>query len=74
MDKTMIQAAIEVLTQEIDKDKNNAILLKERGRLRSLAGDSQGAMSDLREAIKLDPNLIKEFSDGLFSGNINSCH
>ena len=39
-----------------------ATLYKERGRLRMLAGDSQGAMDDIRKAAELDPSMLEQFS------------
>ena len=50
---------IEAITTEIAKEPS-ANLYKERGRLRMLQGDHQGAMEDLKKATELDPSLLQD--------------
>lgn len=73
MNEEVIKMAIDAITQEIEKAPT-AQLYKERGRLRMMIKDEQGAMQDLREAIKLNPEVVNELQDGSFSGKIGSCH
>ena len=49
MDKNILQAGIDAITQAISESPT-AILYKERGRLRMLSGDSEGAMEDIQKA------------------------
>lgn len=70
---TPINIAIEALTAEIEKEPQNATLYRERGRLRMMAGDKDGAMADLRQAVQLDPTIL-EGVEGAFTGDIPSCH
>lgn len=64
MDNELIKMAIAAMDAEIAAEPT-AQLLKERGRLRMMAGDHEGAMADLREAARLDPQLLRELS-GMF--------
>ncbi|MCF0198861.1 MAG: hypothetical protein HUK02_06000 [Bacteroidaceae bacterium] len=74
MNEALLHAAIAAIDAELAKEPTNALLYKERGRLRAMMGQNAEAMSDLREALRLDPSLADEVKDGLFSGNIGSCH
>lgn len=58
----MIQAMIQAMTEELEKDGPNANLLKERGRLKMLIGDKKGAMEDLRQAVSLDPSIVENIT------------
>lgn len=58
----MIQAMIEAMTQELEKDGPNANILKERGRLKMISGDKKGAMEDLRKAVALDPSIVESIN------------
>ncbi len=62
MDNNIIQTMIEAMTQELEKNGPNANILKERGRLRMLLGDKNGAMDDLRQAVALDPSIVDTIS------------
>lgn len=74
MDKMLLQAAVDAITAEIEKDKENANLYRERGRLRFQLGMEREAMEDLRQAIALNPSLVNEIANGQFEGKIGSCH
>ena len=74
MDKMLLQAAVDAITAEIEKDKENANLYRERGRLRFQLGMEREAMEELRQAIALSPSLVNEISNGQFEGKIGSCH
>ena len=54
----MIMAMIAAMNEELEKDGPNANILKERGRLKMLAGDKTGAMEALRQAVSLDPTSV----------------
>lgn len=58
----MIQAMIQAMTEELEKDGPNANLLKERGRLKMLTGDKKGAMEDLRQAVSLNPSIVENIT------------
>lgn len=62
MEENMIQAMIQAMTEELEKDGPNANLLKERGRLKMLTGDKKGAMEDLRQAVSLDPSIVENIT------------
>lgn len=62
MDNSIIQAMIEAMTAELEKDGPNANILKERGRLKMVIGDKKGAMDDLRQAVALDPGIVDAVS------------
>jgi len=66
MEQDIISLAIEAITQEIEKNPQDAYLYKERGRLRRMNGDEKGAMEDLREAVRLDPDILGKI-DGKFN-------
>lgn len=74
MDEMLLRAAVNAITAEIEKDKENANLYRERGRLRFQLGMEKEAMEDLRQAIALNPALIDEIANGQFEGKIGSCH
>ncbi|MEE1222918.1 MAG: hypothetical protein UHL07_05265 [Bacteroidaceae bacterium] len=74
MDKMLLQAAVDAITAEIEKDTTNANLYRERGRLRFQLGMEREAMEDLRQAIVLNPTLVDEIANGRFEGKIGSCH
>ncbi len=57
-----IQLAIQALTEEIEKDSQNARLLKERGRLHMMAGEKDLAMHDLMAAAAIDPHLLDDMN------------
>ena len=57
MDEQLIELAIAALTTEIEKTPDNAMLYKERGRLRMMAGQKAEAMQDVQKALQLDPSL-----------------
>lgn len=57
MDEELIELAIAALTTEIEKTPDNAMLYKERGRLRMMAGQKTEAMQDVQKALQLDPRL-----------------
>lgn len=65
--------AIDAITAEIAHHPT-ATLYKERGRLLRMIGREAEAMSDLREAIRLDPTIVGSLQNGSFKGNIGSCH
>lgn len=62
MEENMIQAMIQAMTEELEKDGPNANLLKERGRLKMLTGDKKGAIEDLRQAVSLDPSIVENIT------------
>lgn len=62
MEENMIQAMIQAMTEELEKDGPNANLLKERGRLKMLTGDKKGAMEDLRQAVSLNPSIVENIT------------
>ena len=53
---------IDAMTRELESGGPNANILKERGRLRMLAGDKKGAMEDLRQAVRLDPSIVEHIN------------
>lgn len=53
---------IAAMTKELESSGPNANLLKERGRLKMLAGDKKGAMDDLRQAVLLDPSIVEHIN------------
>lgn len=57
MDEELIELAIAALTVEIEKTPDNAMLYKERGRLRMMSGQKTEAMQDVQKALQLDPRL-----------------
>lgn len=61
MDKNILQAGIDAITQAISESPT-AILYKERGRLRMLSGDSEGAMEDIQKAAELDSSFLEELN------------
>lgn len=61
MEKAIFMAGIETLTQAI-AESPTATLYKERGRLRMLTGDRQGAMDDIRKAAELDPSMLEQLN------------
>ncbi len=62
MDNSIIEAMIEAMTQELEKNGPNANVLKERGRLKMIIGNKKGAMDDLRQAVALDPSIVDTVS------------
>ncbi|MCM1371678.1 MAG: hypothetical protein NC113_00990 [Bacteroides sp.] len=62
MDNSIIEAMIEAMTQELEKNGPNANVLKERGRLKMIIGNKKGAMDDLRQAVALDPSIVDAVS------------
>ena len=62
MEQNFISAMIKAMTEELEKDGPNANILKERGRLKMLIGDKKGAMEDLRQAVSLDPSIVKNIN------------
>jgi len=74
MEQELLKMALEAINLELQKEPENAILYKERGRLRNLLGDEKGAMEDLREALQRDPSIAKEWENGQFEGKIGGCH
>ena len=44
------------------------IYIKERGRLRKMNGDKKGAIEDMQEAIKRNPEILTEI-EGKFHNN-----
>ena len=61
MDKEIINVAIQALDKEIANNPT-AQLLKERGRLRMIVGDDEGALADLQQAARMDPDLLAGLS------------
>ena len=59
MDKFILEAGISELTKAIEQEPT-ATLFKERGRLKMLCGDQQGAIADFGKAAQLDPSLMTE--------------
>ena len=53
---------IKALTDELEQNGENANVLKERGRLKMMAGDHPGAIADLKRAAELDPTIMKSIS------------
>ncbi len=74
MENELLKMALEAIDEELKIEPQNALLYKERGRLRMMLHDEKGAMDDLRQALKLDPTLADGLMDGQFQGNIGSCH
>lgn len=74
MENELLQMALEAINEELKIDPQNALLYKERGRLRMMLHDERGAMDDLRQAFSLDPTLADSLMDGQFQGNIGGCH
>lgn len=66
MNEEIIGMAIKALDQEIEKTPT-AQLLKERGRLRMMIGDHEGALADLQAAARMDPQLLADLN-GQFKG------
>ncbi len=62
MNNDMIRTMIAAMTHELEQGGPNANILKERGRLRMLLGDKNGAMDDLRQAVQLDPSIVDTIS------------
>lgn len=58
---------IKALTDELEQNGDNANVLKERGRLKMMAGDHAGAIADLKRAAEIDPTIM----DGI-SGEFNN--
>ena len=56
---------IKALTDELEQNGDN--VLKERGRLKMMAGDHAGAIADLKRAAEIDPTIM----DGI-SGEFNN--
>jgi serine/threonine-protein kinase len=54
-------AALEDLTQAIQRDPKLVQAYYQRGKLRSELGDRQGAMADYTQSLRLDPNLISAY-------------
>ena len=50
---------IDAISEELKK-KPSAQLLKERGRLRMMNGDKEGAIDDIQKAIEMDCSLLKD--------------
>ena len=61
MDKEIINVAIQALDKEIANNPT-AQLLKERGRLRMMVCDHEGALADLQQAARMDPDLLAGLS------------
>lgn len=61
----MIDTLIAEMTKELEQNGPNANVLKERGRLKMIKGDHAGAMADLKLAVQLNPEIMKEIS-GVF--------
>ncbi len=57
MNEQLVEMAIMALTQEIENTPDNALLYKERGRLRMMIGLKKEAMEDVQKALQLDPQL-----------------
>ena len=53
---------IKALTDELEQNGENANVLKERGRLKMMAGDHPGAIADLKLAAELDPTIMESIS------------
>ncbi len=62
MNEEILNAAIEAISQEISREPGNALLLRERGRLHMMAGNQEAAMEDLREAVRLQPDLMSDIN------------
>ncbi len=62
MDKLMLRAAIDAISQEINKEPENALLLRERGRLYMMIGEREAAMQDMCAAVKLKPELVNDIN------------
>lgn len=73
MEQELIRMAIEAITEEIARHPE-ALLYKERGRLRRMLGQESEAIADLREAIRLDPTVVSDLREGRREGEIGPCH
>lgn len=62
MEKEVIEMAIRAITEEIERNPQDARLLKERGRLHMMAGEKDLAMKDLLAAAAIDPNLLADMN------------
>lgn len=58
----MIEMAIRAITEEIERNPQDARLLKERGRLHMMADEKDLAMKDLLAAAAIDPNLLDDMN------------
>lgn len=74
METELLKMALEAINEELKSEPQNALLYKERGRLRMMLHDEKGAMEDLRMALSIDPNLANGLKDGQFEGRIGGCH
>ena len=61
----MLDTLIAEMSKDLEQNGPNPYVLKERGRLKMLQGDHEGAMADLRLAVQLKPEIMKEIS-GVF--------
>ena len=68
MEQDIITLAIQAISKEILLHPDDANLYKERGRLRKMNGDEKGAIEDLQEAIKRNPEILTEI-EGKFHNN-----
>ncbi len=62
MEKELIEMAIRAITEEIERNPQDARLLKERGRLHMMADEKDLAMKDLLAAAAIDPNLLDDMN------------
>lgn len=62
MNEELLKVAIDAISESLRNEPQNALLFKERGRLRMMIGDQVGAMDDIKRAAELDPTLLEGLS------------
>ena len=69
----MIEDAKQDIDFAISASPENGRAYKLRGAIKMNAGDKAGAAEDLRKAMELDPEIVKEI-EGTFKQKLPSCH
>lgn len=67
MDKEVLDMAIQAITSEIERNPQDAHLLKERGRLHMMRGDKELAMRDLMQAAVIAPHLLDDMNGHFYA-------
>ncbi len=69
----MIEDAKQDIDFAISASPENGRAYKLRGAIKMNTGDKAGAAEDLRKAMELDPEIVKEI-EGTFKQKLPSCH